>query len=334
MSVIIPFPLDWPTSDGNLLFWAQVFVLWIASAYLVAPFDEEMPVRRPPALLTYDSAAESDTPPEVEASDTQSIVESEPLQSGKSFRNLLTSPHCWIPVAALLSVSVWSGGFRAIYVGLMLSMMYVCVILLRTHGTETLARPFRADVFGDAAYEIAAFIAAGVASALMVGGQNLYPIRGLFGIGPEIARVIAATLSSGLLVLLIRGGDIIIEQILSQVGVLPTSVAAQFIGGSETARDRLRHGRLIGYTERIIIASVVATGHYDALGFIIAAKGFIRFGEKQYERPEAEYFLVGTLASICLAVVVGMLLRVVYLSFWALPHIEAINAPQILFAPR
>lgn len=69
-------------------------------------------------------------------------------------------------------------------------------------------------------------------------------------------------------------------------------------------------GVLIGYLERLIIMCLVYGQAYPAIGFIAAAKTFVRF--KQLDHREfAEYFLVGTLSSMLLGLLWGHVLRCV-----------------------
>lgn len=68
-------------------------------------------------------------------------------------------------------------------------------------------------------------------------------------------------------------------------------------------------GALIGTIERWLILIFVCLQRYDALGLLIAAKSIIRFGDKETEKTE--YVLAGTLLSIFIAVLAGMLVRVV-----------------------
>lgn len=58
-------------------------------------------------------------------------------------------------------------------------------------------------------------------------------------------------------------------------------------------------GRVIGYLERTLLFVFVVAGHMTAVGFLVAAKAFLRIGEiKDAEnRLEAEYIIIGTLAS-------------------------------------
>ncbi|MBN1925147.1 MAG: DUF3307 domain-containing protein [Prolixibacteraceae bacterium] len=66
----------------------------------------------------------------------------------------------------------------------------------------------------------------------------------------------------------------------------------------------------IGIVERILILIFILAGQFQAIGFLVAAKSVFRFSEiKKNENPKAEYFLLGTLVSFLVAVVVGMGIR-------------------------
>lgn len=64
-------------------------------------------------------------------------------------------------------------------------------------------------------------------------------------------------------------------------------------------------GALIGTIERWLILIFVCMQRYDALGLLIAAKSIIRFSEK--DTAKTEYVLAGTLLSIFIAVLAGMM---------------------------
>ena len=68
-------------------------------------------------------------------------------------------------------------------------------------------------------------------------------------------------------------------------------------------------GALIGDIERWLILAFVLMQHYEALGLLIAAKSIIRFREKDTEKTE--YVLAGTLMSIFIAVLAGMMVMMV-----------------------
>lgn len=67
-------------------------------------------------------------------------------------------------------------------------------------------------------------------------------------------------------------------------------------------------GYLIGILERIIIATLVLQNQISAIGFILAAKSLARF--KQLEDKDfAEKYLVGTLVSVTIALVITIMVR-------------------------
>ncbi|MDZ7270858.1 MAG: hypothetical protein ONB17_04525 [candidate division KSB1 bacterium] len=67
-------------------------------------------------------------------------------------------------------------------------------------------------------------------------------------------------------------------------------------------------GALIGALERAMTITFVLLGQYTALGLILTAKSITRF-EKLKDRRFAEYYLVGTLASMLWAILVGLATR-------------------------
>jgi hypothetical protein len=76
--------------------------------------------------------------------------------------------------------------------------------------------------------------------------------------------------------------------------------------------SNLRGGRLLGPMERLIVAATVISGDLAGAGFVIAAKGLLRFreihGSDQPKIDEVtEYFLVGTFTSVLVAAALGVL---------------------------
>jgi len=67
-------------------------------------------------------------------------------------------------------------------------------------------------------------------------------------------------------------------------------------------------GRVIGLLERVLLYLFILQGQYGAIGFVLAAKAFTRFKALD-DRPFAEYVLIGTLLSACLALAAGDLVR-------------------------
>ncbi|HYK11035.1 MAG TPA: hypothetical protein VEV39_09560 [Gemmatimonadales bacterium] len=75
------------------------------------------------------------------------------------------------------------------------------------------------------------------------------------------------------------------------------------VGGVEVTR-----GRAIGVLERAIALTLVLLSQYGALGLVVAAKSLARFKALE-DRDFAEYFLIGTLASLLIAVLGGVAMR-------------------------
>jgi hypothetical protein len=96
-----------------------------------------------------------------------------------------------------------------------------------------------------------------------------------------------------------------------------TTPAGIFIGQlTKQWRDKLPEaenlanaGKWIGIVERIIILVFVLYGEYSAIGLLVAAKGIIRFSEKDRQEIKTEYLVIGTLMSIALAIITGLLIK-------------------------
>jgi hypothetical protein len=73
-------------------------------------------------------------------------------------------------------------------------------------------------------------------------------------------------------------------------------------------REAAGAGEVIGVLERLVTFALVLAGAFPAVGFVVAAKAAARFPEFK-DKAFAEYFLIGSLASVGLALVVGLALR-------------------------
>ncbi|WP_170266409.1 DUF3307 domain-containing protein [Phaeocystidibacter luteus] len=60
-----------------------------------------------------------------------------------------------------------------------------------------------------------------------------------------------------------------------------------------------RAGAYIGHLERILIFIFIVTGHWEGVGFLLAAKSIFRYGDltRKEHRMQTEYVLLGTLTS-------------------------------------
>lgn len=84
----------------------------------------------------------------------------------------------------------------------------------------------------------------------------------------------------------------------------------QGITSTESTPLKSNASAWIGIIERILILIFMLSGQFQAIGFLVAAKSVFRFSEIQKDdNPKAEYFLLGTLVSFLVAVLVGFGIR-------------------------
>ncbi len=84
-------------------------------------------------------------------------------------------------------------------------------------------------------------------------------------------------------------------------------------GWSEKLHDEntgslVNAGKYIGILERVFVFIFIVTGHWEGIGFLLAAKSVFRFGDlkESKNRKLTEYVLIGTLLSFGIAMVVGL----------------------------
>jgi hypothetical protein len=114
-------------------------------------------------------------------------------------------------------------------------------------------------------------------------GARVLPVADL---GAAVTMVVVVL---DLLILNIRGGFFLVGILLAPRG---------YASGSAPGPERV--GATIGILERLIVCVLVLAGQAAAIGFVIAAKTLARFRQLD-DRHFAEYYLVGTLASVTLA---------------------------------
>lgn len=68
-------------------------------------------------------------------------------------------------------------------------------------------------------------------------------------------------------------------------------------------------GRYIGILERLFILTFILLNHWEAVGFLIAAKSVFRFSDlkEAKDRKLTEYILIGTLVSFGIAILTGLM---------------------------
>ncbi len=74
-------------------------------------------------------------------------------------------------------------------------------------------------------------------------------------------------------------------------------------------------GNYIGILERLFVFCFILTGHFEAIGFLLAAKSIFRFGDlkEAKDRKLTEYVLIGTLISFGIAIISGLVVQALIL---------------------
>jgi hypothetical protein len=110
-----------------------------------------------------------------------------------------------------------------------------------------------------------------------------------------------------------RGWSIRIGPLTGRVVADPAPAAGprddgQIHGERVVAPPPARVGATIGVLERSLIVTFILVGAESAIGLVVAAKTIARFRQLD-DRDFAEYYLLGTLASVSVAIVTGLVAR-------------------------
>ena len=120
------------------------------------------------------------------------------------------------------------------------------------------------------------------------------------------AAVLPGFTRGGLLVLFglllaANEANLVLRWMLERLQLKPSNAS---LTGAQLDAGEYNRGRVIGLLERTLIYFFVLGGHYGAIGFTLAAKGFTRIREME-NRGFADYVLIGTLLSSGLALAIG-----------------------------
>lgn len=102
--------------------------------------------------------------------------------------------------------------------------------------------------------------------------------------------------------LLTRVASIVIKVLISRWTPLNVDDSGQ------TNHSLANAGSYIGFLERLLIFVFIVTGHWEGVGFLLAAKSVFRFGDlkEAHDRRLTEYILIGTLISFGLAIAISL----------------------------
>ncbi len=95
------------------------------------------------------------------------------------------------------------------------------------------------------------------------------------------------------LLLIFKPSSVIVSRVLSSLASIPSAYK----------QEDVHAGYKIGYLERLIILLLCLFGAISTCALVIAAKTLVRYAEFSHDSAFREVFLVGTLMSICLALI-------------------------------
>ena len=99
--------------------------------------------------------------------------------------------------------------------------------------------------------------------------------------------------------------------VTTPTGILIGNLTRQWSRKIDDADNSLTNaGKWIGIAERVIVLILVLQNQYSAIGLLVTAKGIIRFNEKDRQEAKTEYLVIGTLLSIGVAIVTGLLTKI------------------------
>ncbi len=225
----------------------------------------------------------------------------------KSRRSL--APRGWLAVVvarslALACLTVWISGWSY-----SLGAFALALAILQPLVRLRIPSRYLAD------YEIASnliFVLGVVSLAILKTDQAAIPASQI----PASRQTAAACIVIAIAIFIMRGGATIVRGILDKGRISPERSGPTAVGGGKPPDSGVsNHGRIIGIIERLMLMTFVALKAYDALAFLLTAKGLFRSKDLD-DASFAEYFLVGTLASSMIAIAAGLAVQSVVMLLW------------------
>jgi hypothetical protein len=289
-----------PHDSSAALLWTQVLLVWTAASY-----------------LTF--------------GDPVGHQEVRALRAGRRFpawsRRVVGRAAAAGTVTALLPGSGAGSGIARAGLAVLVLATLILLPLTRIRMVER-ARQVRgrADApeqhgFWVAEWEIAAGAAVASSSWLLIsaGGLSIRPWLRVPGTDGHLTVVAGC---ATLVLWVAGGGSFVVRGVLNKVDALPRQHEASGAtppadvprapvappadaAGQEVDLLEFSRGRIIGVLERLIVLVLMAVQAYQAIAFLMAAKGLIRSRDLE-SRDFPEYFLIGTLASMAIALAGGV----------------------------
>ncbi|MEW6082125.1 MAG: hypothetical protein AB1576_10195 [Bacillota bacterium] len=130
--------------------------------------------------------------------------------------------------------------------------------------------------------------------------QRIIPFPGITGLLLDPGALERVAAIAVVYAYCVTGGAVFIREVLDCTCGREVAVSA--------AAGSLSLGAYIGMLERALLLTLLLHGSLVAAGFVLTAKSIARFQELN-DRRFAEYYLIGTLSSMLLAVASGLVLQ-------------------------
>jgi hypothetical protein len=106
----------------------------------------------------------------------------------------------------------------------------------------------------------------------------------------------------------LKPANIVIKQVFKS-SEIDVAIARKIEEDQLNPSDELPNaGKLIGTLERILTLTFIIGNHFEAVGFLIAAKSILRY--RDTETLKTEYVLIGTMLSFGIAVMLGSIILI------------------------
>lgn len=125
----------------------------------------------------------------------------------------------------------------------------------------------------------------------------------------DVPRLVVPFVLVLLVTAALGGGPLAVTAIQLSSAHGSAAIKHALIGRADDASP-LGGGRVIGVLERVLCAGAIIVGYPEAIAAIIALKGIGRFSELD-SAPTRERFIIGSLASLGWAAIIGVVARLV-----------------------
>lgn len=181
--------------------------------------------------------------------------------------------------------------------------IFVLHLLIDAGKVYFLGPSFRAFLLDQELHLVVIVVLAAIYPRAAVGGW--WP--GLLGDGHFPYYLAGLSLLTGIVLVIPAGGILI--------GMATQPLMTEI--GEEAFPGLRRGGRLIGYLERGLVLLLILINQPAGIGFLIATKSILRFGEVRNpdQRKVAEYIIIGTFLSFGWALLIAVLTQAA-IRFW------------------